>query len=127
MARKLTKKQEGFARDYLETGNGTQSALKNYDTEDAKTASVIAAENLAKPSIKAYLEDKASKAAEIVFEIAQFGENDSVKLSASKDILDRAGYKAVEKTQSMNLNVELSVGPELKELANELLHRQANT
>lgn len=49
---KLTKKQKGFVKDYLETGNGTQSALKNYDTKDYKTASVISAENLDKPSIQ---------------------------------------------------------------------------
>ena len=51
---KLTKKQQGFVKDYVETGNGTQSALKNYDIEGKdpeKIASVIATENLGKPSI----------------------------------------------------------------------------
>lgn len=51
MAKALTKKQTGFVKDYIATGNGTQSALKNYDTKDYKTAGVIAVENLAKPSI----------------------------------------------------------------------------
>jgi len=55
---KLTKKQRGFVNDYIETENGTQSALKNYDTKDYKTASVIAAENLDKPSIQVAIEDK---------------------------------------------------------------------
>lgn len=51
---KLTKKQAGFVKDYVETGNGTQAALKNYDIESSKpekVASVIAVENLAKPSV----------------------------------------------------------------------------
>ena len=54
---KLTKKQRGFIKDYLATGNGTQAALANYDTDDYKTASVIAAENLDKPSISSAIED----------------------------------------------------------------------
>lgn len=51
--RKLTKKERGFVQDYVLTENGTQSALKNYDTENHKTASVIASENLGKPRIQA--------------------------------------------------------------------------
>lgn len=51
---KLTKKQRGFVNDYVATENGTQSALNNYEIESdnpEKVASVIATENLAKPSI----------------------------------------------------------------------------
>ena len=51
MARNLTKKQKGFVKDYVETGNGVQSALKNYDTDDYSTAGMIASENLEKPKI----------------------------------------------------------------------------
>lgn len=54
---RLTKKQKGFVKDYVETENGTQAALKNYDTNDYKTASVIAAENLDKPSIRVAIEN----------------------------------------------------------------------
>lgn len=57
MARKLTKKQRGFVKDYLKTGNGTQAALKNYDTKDINTAAVIAVENLSKPKIVKSIED----------------------------------------------------------------------
>lgn len=49
---KLTKKEKGFVKDYVETGNGVQSALKNYDTEDYSTAGNIASENLKKPRIQ---------------------------------------------------------------------------
>ncbi len=48
---KLTKKQRGFVKDYLETGNGTKAALNNYDTDNPKVAQVIASENLSKPMI----------------------------------------------------------------------------
>lgn len=49
---KLTPKQEKFVVEFGKNGgNGTQAALVAYDTDNARTASVIAAENLAKPSI----------------------------------------------------------------------------
>lgn len=51
MARTLTKKERGFVRDYVKTGNGTRAALKNYDTKEYFTAAAIASENLKKPQI----------------------------------------------------------------------------
>ena len=50
--RKLTRKQARFVDEYIETGNGTQSALSVYDTEDYNTAHVIASENLQKPTVQ---------------------------------------------------------------------------
>lgn len=123
MARGLTKKQKGFVKDYLETGNGTQSALKHYDIEGkdpSKIASVIATENLGKPSVKEYLESKAEKAAEFVFQLAESGENENVRLGASKDILDRAGFKPVEKTFNTNVNVKIEPNDRLRALADKL-------
>lgn len=46
--KKLTTKQAMFLKEYFKTGNGTRSAMKVYDTDDKKTASVIASENLVK-------------------------------------------------------------------------------
>lgn len=106
--RRLTKKQKDFVKEYIETGNGTQAALKAYNTDKPNTAKAIASENLTKPNVRAYLESKAERASEIVFDIAENGENDGVRLNASKDILDRAGYKPVEKLQSIVLNVDLT-------------------
>lgn len=108
MSDALTKKQRGFVEDYLETGNGVESALKNYDTDDYSTAGAIASENLKKPKIIEYLQSKSQRAAEIIFQIAESGENDSVRLNASKDILDRAGHKAVEKSISLNVNTNIA-------------------
>jgi phage terminase small subunit len=51
--KKLTVKEKIFTTEYIKNkGNGTQAALKAYDTEDPKTASVIAAENLEKPRVR---------------------------------------------------------------------------
>lgn len=52
MAEELTKKEKGFVKDYIDTGNGTQAALNNYDTESENTAAVIAYDNLRKPKIQ---------------------------------------------------------------------------
>ena len=50
---KLTIKQKKFVKAYVANdGNGTKAALESYNTVDEKTASVIASENLEKPSVK---------------------------------------------------------------------------
>lgn len=49
--RKLSRKEQGFVNDYVDTDNATQSALKNYDTTDYSTAGNIGSENLNKPRI----------------------------------------------------------------------------
>lgn len=123
MARTLTKKQRGFVKDYLETGNGTQAVLKHYDTDSPDTAAVIATENLSKPKVIAYLESKAEKAAEFVYQLAETGENENVRLGASKDILDRAGFKPVEKSVGLTATIDI-LNDNLKELADALLHGQ---
>ena len=51
MATELTKKEQGFADTYLETGNGTQAALEHYDTENENVAASIASQNLRKLKI----------------------------------------------------------------------------
>lgn len=128
MAKDFTKKMKGFADDYLETGNGTQSALNNYDIKGKnprKTASVIAVENLAKPSVMDYLERNAIGAVSRIVELSELAENESVKLNANKDILDRAGYRPVEKTESLSLNIESrnSANPELEAIRKEFIKK----
>ena len=99
----LTKKQKEFADEYLETGNGTQAALKAYDI-DAKekeniTAS-IGSQNLRKLKVQEYLEQKAERAAEVIFELLENAQNETVRLNSGKDILDRSGFKPTDKTDT---------------------------
>lgn len=50
---KLSAKQRIFVDKYIETkGNGTQSALQAYDTNNPSTAGMIASDNLRKPYIQ---------------------------------------------------------------------------
>ena len=53
---KLTEKQKRFADYYIETGNMTESAIKAGYSK--KTARVIGQENLQKPAVKSYIDDK---------------------------------------------------------------------
>ncbi len=96
----LTKKQKGFCDDYLDSWNGTQSALKNYDTDNPRTAEAIGSENLSKPIIRAYLDDKGDIAGSIIEEIAMDEKNDKrVRLDASKFMYDHANGKATQKNE----------------------------
>lgn len=54
MDKKLTEKQKRFADYYIETGNGTEAAIKAGYSEN--TAKEIASENLTKPNIKNYID-----------------------------------------------------------------------
>lgn len=84
---KLTDKQKAFADLYIESGNATQSAIgAGYSP---KTASVIGAENLIKPNIKSYIDERlkviaskrimsAQEALELLTSIARGDEKETV-------------------------------------------------
>lgn len=87
---KLTPKQKRFADEYIKTGNATQSAIEAGYSK--KTAQVIGAENLSKPMVKAYIEERmaeiASKrvmsyteAVELLTSIARGEEKETVVVS----------------------------------------------
>src|SRR5438552_3585478 len=111
----LSPKQEGFVRDYLETGNATEAAARNYDVVDRATASNIGYENVRKPQIMAKLQSWADKASDNIYTLANKATNETVKLNANRDILDRTGYKPIEKvdqrseTYNMNMNAEIEL------------------
>lgn len=54
--KKLTPKQQAFADYYIELGNATEAAIKAGYSK--KTAAVIGAENLIKPNIKSYIDER---------------------------------------------------------------------
>ena len=53
---KLTPKQQAFADYYIQTGNATEAAIKAGYSE--KTARITGCENLTKPNIVTYIEEK---------------------------------------------------------------------
>lgn len=56
MKRKLTAKQQKFANSYIESGNATKAAIDAGYSK--KTAAVIGNENLTKPYIKSYINER---------------------------------------------------------------------
>ena len=118
---RLTKKEKGFAKDYLDTGNGTQSALKNYDTDNENVAGSIASQNLRKLKIREYIDSHAEKAESMIYKLSQEADGEAIRLNASKDIMDRAGFKPIDQTMNLNVNIK-SIDPkdkEIKELRNK--------
>ena len=120
MAKRLTKKQEGFAKDYIETGNATLAVKQNYGVSNDNSAAAAGSRLLRSVKVQEYIEDKAEHVAAIVYEIAQFGESDPVRLSASKDILDRAGYKPIERSISVTQTLNEESTERTQGLANRL-------
>ena len=49
---KLTKKQRGFVKDYLKTGNATEAARNNYNVTTDGSARAVGSETLALPNVK---------------------------------------------------------------------------
>ena len=62
MANKLTIKQQKFVDEYLICGNATQAAIKAGYSK--KTAQAIGAENLSKPLIKNYIDERRQELAD---------------------------------------------------------------
>lgn len=134
MSNRLTKKQKGFVKEYAKTGNGVQSALKAYDTDDYATAGVIAVENLEKPKIQNALDEALPD--ELLTDIHREGllatrpffndDGDKVAEDADYNVrhkyLDTAyklkGSYAPEKRVTLNVQVEPT--EQIQELANNL-------
>ena len=98
----LTRKQKIFADALLDTGNGTKAAKLAYNVKNDRTATVIASENLTKPSIIEYFKSVASEVASNMYRLALNAESEQVQVAAGKDVLDRAGYKPVDKSEVNN-------------------------
>ena len=126
---KLTLKQMQFVRNYIENGgNGTQAALdagyaraSAYSTasrmlKDAKIKAEIEAHETklqqqieeSGKSLREKMVQKADDAFRTLIEIMQDkNANKRDRLNAAKDLLDRAGYKPIEKSEQ-NINVDHS-------------------
>lgn len=142
--RKLTKKERGFVRDYVLTENGTQSALKNYDTDKPNVANAIAVENLQKPIIQEAIVEAKIRFAERfkdeeIEEVIKEGFKsttvrftpDGEKLEVpdystrhkyANTAIEIKGYKAPEK--HLNISIEVEPSDRIKELARRLKDEQ---
>jgi phage terminase small subunit len=87
---------------------GESAILAGSKAASLTNASVTGSVILSRENVKAYLEEKSSVCAENVFALANNAQSEAVKLNANKDILDRGGFKPVNKVESVRVNVEIS-------------------
>lgn len=120
----LTEQQIQFCEHYLDLNNGTAAAIKAKYSE--QTAASQASRLLKNVKIKEYIDSLRTERREAImnklshyaieavaqlYDLAMNAENETVKLNATKDILDRSGYKPVEKKESTNtLNGKIEFG-----------------
>lgn len=111
---KLTPKEKAFTDEYIANkGNGTAAALKVYDTTNENVAANLAWENIRKPKIQQELREAAEIAKNSIIGLSAGAKNENVKLNASKDILDRTGFKVEEEKQGMTVNVNFFQNPQM--------------
>jgi len=109
--KKLSLKQKRFADDYIETGNATEAAERNYNVKNRNVAKSLGNENLTKPDIMAYIADKAADASSMIYKLSQNAKAEGIRYTASKDILDRAGYKPVDKSDITSQGEKIIIIP----------------
>ncbi|UJM23497.1 terminase small subunit [Lactiplantibacillus plantarum] len=97
MKRKLTPKQQRFADEYIESGKKEESAIKaGYKSRSAHS---IATENLQKPAIKSYIDERmaeiaskrimdATEAVELLTRIARGKEKETVISSTPEGVYE---------------------------------------
>lgn len=95
---RITQKQKIFADKYLETGNGSRSAREAYNVTTDESARQIASQNFRKPAVIEYFIEKSEDMKHNLYNLARNAESEAVRLNATKDILDRAGFQAVKRT-----------------------------
>lgn len=120
--KKLYPKEKAFADKYIETGNGTQSALEVYDTEEENVAANIAHQNLRKPKIIDYIESKlsdemlAEKHLMLLNKIDKEGEIDVQAVKAGLDMAYKikGKYKSEEKPPETKNTYNFILTPEFQ-------------
>lgn len=106
---RITKRQKLLIDTIVATGCSVKKASEIAGYAKGESGRVTASKTLRLPHIQEYMQQRvresiglnATKASNKMLELSQSAKSEYVQLEASKDILDRAGYKPIEK--SMNL------------------------
>ena len=117
---KLTKKQKSLVDTIVALGCSIKEASAKAGYSDGESGRVTASKTLRLPHVQEYMQQvvrqgigiNATIASKRVLDLAQSAKSEYVQLEASKDILDRAGYKPVEKSMSLvqgNISVSIDL------------------
>tara|TARA_R100001443_G_scaffold93547_1_gene100149 strand:+ start:217 stop:588 length:372 start_codon:yes stop_codon:yes gene_type:complete len=119
--RKITNKQKLLIDTIVATGCSITKASKIAGYSDGDSGRVTASKTLRLPHIQEYMQQRiresiglnATIASKKVLDLASTAKSEYVQLEASKDILDRAGYKPIDKSMHLvsggiNVSIDLS-------------------
>ena len=118
--RKLTKKQMALVDTIVAEGCSIKEAATKSGYAEGEAGRVTASKTLRLPHVQEYMQQRvresiglnATKASNKMLELSTNAKSEYVQLEASKDILDRAGYKPVEKSMSLvqgNISVSIDL------------------
>ena len=115
-----TAKQEAFVEEYCKSGNAAQSAIKaGYSEKVAKQKGYLLKEQFAREieeKTKKMLQDCVPGALAQLQNLSSTAISEAVRLGAVKDILDRAGYKPIERVDQTISHAEMSNEELMREL-----------
>ena len=117
---KLTNKQKCLVDTIVALGCSIKEASAKSGYAEGESGRVTASKTLRLPHVQEYMQQvvrqsigiNATIASRRVLDLAQSAKSEYVQLEASKDILDRAGYKPVEKSMSLvqgNISVSIDL------------------
>ena len=118
--RKLTKKQTVLVDTIVASGCSVIEASRQAGYAEGESGRVTASKTLRLPHVLEYMQMRiresigmnATIASRKVLDLASSAKSEYVQLEASKDILDRAGYKPVDKAMHLvsgNINVSIDL------------------
>ena len=105
--RKLTKKQSSLVDTLVATGCTLREAATQAGYSEGESGRVTASKTVRLPHVQSYMMQRineqlgmnATVAAARVMNLATGARSEYVQLEASKDILDRAGFKPIDRSQ----------------------------
>ena len=105
--RKLTKKQASLIDTLVATGCTLREAATEAGYSEGESGRVTASKTIRLPHVQSYMMQRISEqlgmnatvAAARVMNLATGARSEYVQLEASKDILDRAGFKPIDRSQ----------------------------
>tara|TARA_S200002703_G_scaffold156448_2_gene162132 strand:- start:526 stop:906 length:381 start_codon:yes stop_codon:yes gene_type:complete len=119
--RKLTRKQQSLVEHLVANGGTIKDAAHAAGYAEGESGRVSASKALALPHVQAYMVEKireqlgvrATLALSTVTKLASTAKSEYVQLEASKDLLDRAGFKAPDKHMHLHagdIRVDIDLG-----------------
>lgn len=118
---KLTEKQTALVDTLVATGCTIREAAESAGYAKGESGRVSASKALRQPHVQQYMMQRvtetlglnATVAASKLLQLAQGAKSEYVQLEASKDILDRAGFKPVERSMHLHageISVKIDLG-----------------